>query len=210
MIFKKFLKIIPLLVIISFYSNIAYACMFSYNPPSLIDKHDLIFTAKAGACNETNEGQYINFAIQKIWKGKPQPNYKVSESCKKNRFRENSRYLVVANYKDNSDLIEIPFSKHCNSTIQLINMDIFGFAPFIIEMIKYGHPEIIYEVLTTPPKPNWKLGEPLQDYRTFRYDENLFTFYAQITVIALILGLTAFCTFFPLYLFWKRKRRAKN
>lgn len=111
--------------------------------------------------------------------------------------------MLVADYTKNGDFIKIPNLGHCSHPTKSIDYNALSMARNYWFLARY---DLLFTVLTTPEDPNYNLGEPLYDYRTFGSIGS--TVYYYINVIILIASLILILLS-PLYIFRIAKRNTK-
>ncbi|PCI55473.1 MAG: hypothetical protein COB36_07570 [Alphaproteobacteria bacterium] len=204
MMFKNLKRIFLLSVMIILHSSNSYACMFSYFPSNLMDDHDLLFTAKVKSCRTINNQVYVDLSVKKLWKGEGKHIYTAQiDSCGK-FLSIGSNIMLVADYTENDDFIKIPNLGLCSHPTKSIDYNALSMAQNYWFLAEHG---FLFIALTTPEDPNYNLGEPLYDYRTFGSFGSTAYYYMNVIILigSLILILLS-----PLYVFRIAKRNEKQ
>lgn len=151
-----------------------------------------------------NNKGYVDLSVKRLWKGKGKRIYITQLDSCENFWSIGSNIMLVADYTENGDFIKIPNLHHCSHSIKSIDYNAFSMAQDYWFLAEHG---FLFIVLTTPEDPNYNLGEPLYDYRTFGSFGNTAYYYMNVIILigSLILILLS-----PLYIFRIAKRNAKQ
>lgn len=103
----------------------AYACVLPTSVQESIKKHNVIFSGTVDGCFSDKDGSdesYVRFSLDRMWKGKGERTLLFPYKCSPMHrdFKEETYYLVYANYAENSKYINISYgAANCTRTTVL-------------------------------------------------------------------------------------------
>lgn len=88
-----------------------------------LQMHDLVFSAKVSKCHGNNNTNYIEFSVDKVWKGDVKKKFISDSKCPHPFFEVGKSYLVYAHYKaNNSKIIATYGVSSCSRTKKIQNV----------------------------------------------------------------------------------------